>query len=95
MLFRSHAPVTRNSIIDRNPRGFALVAGVGVALVGLPLVGLLARVDWSRFVSLLGDKTVRDALWLSLVSSLVATVIAVVSFGLGFLLPEPPAEEAH
>ena len=48
-----HAPVTKRPIIDRNPRGFAIVAGVGVALVGLPLVGLLARVDWSRFVSLL------------------------------------------
>ena len=70
--------MTRNSIIDRNPRGFAIVAGVGVALVGLPLVGLLARVDWSRFVSLLGDKTVRDALWLSLVTSVIATMIAAV-----------------
>ena len=28
-------------------------------------------------------------------AGIVATVIAVVSFGLGFLLPEPPAEEAH
>ena len=70
--------MTRNSIIDRNPRGFAIVAGVGVALVGLPLVGLLARVDWSRFVSLLGDETVRDALWLSLVTSIIATVVAAV-----------------
>ena len=68
--------MTKRPIIDRNPRGFSAFAGVGVALIGIPFVGLLARVDWSRFVSLLGEKTVRDALWLSILTSVMATVLA-------------------
>ncbi|MFZ9819137.1 MAG: molybdate ABC transporter permease subunit, partial [Ilumatobacteraceae bacterium] len=68
--------MTTRQITDRNPRGFVVAAGVGVALVALPLVGLLAKVEWSRFVSLLGESVVRDALWLSIVSSIFATLLA-------------------
>lgn len=64
--------------IDRNPRGFIIGAVLGVGLIAIPLVGLLSRVDWTRFLWLLGEQPVRSALWLSLVTSLTATGIAVV-----------------
>ena len=64
--------------VDRSPRGFRVAAAVAVGLIALPLIGLLTRVEWSRFVSLLGDPTVRAALWLSLLTSLAATVVATV-----------------
>lgn len=62
--------------VDRSPRGFRFAAALGVLLVALPLVGLLARVEWTRFVTLLGEPVVRDALWLSMVTSIVATIVA-------------------
>ena len=64
--------------IDRNPRGFIIGAVLGVGLIAIPLVGLLSRVDWTRFLSLLGEQPVRSAVWISLVTSLTATGIAVV-----------------
>ncbi|NDF40951.1 MAG: molybdate ABC transporter permease subunit, partial [Actinobacteria bacterium] len=64
--------------VDRSPRGFRVAAAVAVGLIALPLIGLLTRVEWSRFVSLLGDPTVRAALWLSLLTSMAATVVATV-----------------
>lgn len=68
-------------IVDRDPRGFLPAGALGVALVAVPLVGLLVRVDWSRFVALLGEPNVRSAVWLSVVTSLVATLVAT-AFGL-------------
>jgi molybdate transport system permease protein len=70
--------MTTRQITDRSPRGFVVAAAVGVALVALPLIGLLTKVEWSRFLSLLGDSVVRDALWLSIVTSIVATLLAGV-----------------
>lgn len=44
----------------------------------VPLVGLLARVPWSDLPTLLASDVVTDALRLSMVTSLMATAIAVV-----------------
>jgi molybdate transport system permease protein len=67
----------------RTPAGFAVLATLGVALVALPLVGLVIRTPWSRFGEILTSETALTALRLSL---LVATTAAAISFVLGFPL---------
>jgi molybdate transport system permease protein len=67
----------------RTPAGFAVLAGVGVLLVALPLLGLLARAPWGRLVEVLTGETALTALRLSLV---VATSAAAISLLTGFPL---------
>ncbi len=55
-----------------------LVAAVGALLFALPLLGLLWRAPWSSAWEELGDQPARDALRLSLITSLSATGIAIV-----------------
>lgn len=47
-------------------------------LVVLPVVALCARVPWSALDDVVRDPTVRAALWLSVRTSIVATVLSVV-----------------
>ena len=54
----------------------AILASIGLLLFVLPLVGLLARTPWTRLVGLLSGEVVTDALRLSLVTSLAATVVS-------------------
>ncbi|HSL26978.1 MAG TPA: ABC transporter permease [Acidimicrobiia bacterium] len=54
----------------------AAVFGVGVFLV--PLVGLLSRTPWTRLGGLLESAMAREAMMLSLLTSLAATVISVI-----------------
>jgi molybdate transport system permease protein len=56
---------------------------LGVALVALPLLGLVLRTPWSRIVEILTSETALTALRISLV---VATTAAAISFVLGFPL---------
>jgi molybdate transport system permease protein len=56
----------------------APLAGVGLLLLALPVVGLLWRAPWSSFGDVLGDDGVRTALRLSAVTSVCATAIAAV-----------------
>lgn len=51
---------------------------VGLAIFVLPLVGLLGRVPWSALPSLLSRDVVTDALRLSVITSVAATVISLV-----------------
>ena len=60
----------------RPPLVLAVPAAAGAALFVVPLVGLLAEAPWSDLGALLGDRVVRDALRLSLVTSVAATVAA-------------------
>lgn len=53
-------------------------ATVGALLLVVPLVGLLLRAPWSGLGRILGTPEARDALWLSLFSATLATVISVV-----------------
>jgi molybdate transport system permease protein len=67
----------------RDPRRSApvpllVLAAVGAAFVVLPLVGLLQRVPWSDLLDELGTPAVREALKLSLVTSLAATATSLV-----------------
>ncbi|WP_280298304.1 ABC transporter permease [Nocardia neocaledoniensis] len=60
------------------PRWVLVPAGVGFALVVLPLVALAAGVEWGRFVELVGTEESRDALWLSLQTATASTVLCLV-----------------
>src|SRR5437867_212253 len=65
------------------PAALALIAGFGVALVALPLIGLIIRTPWSRAGDILGSGSARTALRLSLI---VATASALVGLLVGFPL---------
>lgn len=52
------------------------LAILGVVLVALPLVGLVARTPWRDLPEVLGDPLVRQAVGLSLLTSLGATAVA-------------------
>ena len=67
----------------RPPLLVALGAATAVALLGLPLVGLVARAPWASLGSELARPEVRQALRLSLTCSLWATAVAA---GLGLPL---------
>lgn len=60
------------------PIPVGILAAVGVVFLAIPLVGLLLRTPWSRLPELLSSPVALQALRLSLVCSLSATVIAVV-----------------
>lgn len=55
-----------------------VVAAIAVAFFALPIVGLLWRVPWRRAGALVADESVTTALWLSMRTSLAATVASVV-----------------
>lgn len=63
---------------DRPPLSLVVLASLGIAFVAVPLLGLALRVPWPELGALLTSPTALDALWLSMVSSLAATTIAVV-----------------
>lgn len=60
------------------PRGIGTAAAVGVVLITLPIIGMLSKVRWGRLGEVLSDESVRTALWLSLKTSVSATVLSVV-----------------
>nr|WP_253202231.1 ABC transporter permease [Subtercola sp. PAMC28395] len=58
---------------------------VGAAFVLLPLVAIVTRVDWAQFIPLVTSPSSLDALWLSLRTSLAATILCIV-FGVPLAL---------
>ena len=62
----------------RPPVVVAVLAAVAVAFFVVPLIGLLQRAPWSELAGDLTDPVVRDALRLSIVCSVGATVLAFV-----------------
>lgn len=60
------------------PAWVAVVAALGAAFVLLPLVAMVSRVDWAEFVPLVTSESSVDAFWLSLRTSVAATLICVV-----------------
>ena len=65
----------------RLPWPAILLAACAVAFFAMPLIGLIDRAPWSDVGTVLRTKAVRQALRLSVVCSLCATVLSVV-FGL-------------
>ncbi len=69
---------TARRIHRRPPWPLTVLAGLGVAVFVVPLIGLAGRAPWSDLAGLVSSETVVDALWLSLVTSLLSTVLALV-----------------
>jgi molybdate transport system permease protein len=68
-----------------------VLAIVTIAFFALPFIGLLWRAPWGSMLDVIGQQSVRTALWLSLRTSLAATFLAFV-FGvpLAWLLARVP-----
>jgi len=60
------------------PRWVIAVAAAGGLFVLLPLVALIVRVDWSRFIPLITSTSSVEALLLSLRTSVAATVLCIL-----------------
>ena len=60
------------------PRWLLLPALVGAAFVLLPLVAMAFRAQWSHFGDLITSSSAQDALWLSLRTSVMSTVVCVL-----------------
>ncbi|MFI7483135.1 ABC transporter permease [Kocuria sp. M1R5S2] len=72
-------------MIRRRPRGAAAVPGwvwipaaLGALLVVLPVLGMLARVDWGGFLGLIGSPSALSALGLSLRTASASTALCVL-----------------
>ena len=77
----------RNRSQRRVPRAVLVAAAAGVGIVAVPTFGLLARTPWTGLVELLTSEIVADALGLSLISSIAATVLsAIVGIPLAIVL---------
>lgn len=62
---------------DRLPAPALAIAAVAILFFALPFAGLLWRAPWSRAWSVLTQREVRQALWLSIRCSIEATALAV------------------
>lgn len=60
------------------PRWLYVPAAVGAAFVLLPVVAIVARVDWADFGTLITSEASQDALWLSLRTSALSTLLCVL-----------------
>ena len=65
----------------RPPTVLVALAGIGLLFFVVPLLGLLTRTPWSDLPRLLSSRIVIDALRLSMLSSLGATIVSAV-FGI-------------
>lgn len=63
---------------ERLPAPALVLAVVAIAFFVLPVVGLLWRVPWTDVGTVLGGGAVREALWLSLRTSLAAAALSLV-----------------
>ncbi len=61
----------------RPPLAVAVPAAIGIVFMTLPLVGLLTRTPWGDLGELFSDPFVLEALRLSVVTSLAATVLSL------------------
>jgi molybdate transport system permease protein len=65
-------------IRGRLPAGLGLLAAAGVAMVTVPLLGLIVRTPWSDFGTILASSDVRQALLLSTECSFAALAVSLI-----------------
>ena len=70
--------MTRRRRSSRSPALVTVVTVTAVAFFSLPFIGILWRMPWRALADVIDDETTRQALWLSLQTSLIATVIATI-----------------
>ncbi len=58
--------------------GLRVIAVIAFAVVALPLLSIFIRTPWSELGTVVSQKTTRDALFISLQTSVVAAVIAML-----------------
>ena len=79
--------MTSSTVTSRVPRGLGVIGGLGAIFLVLPLFGIARRVAWSSLWEQLTSGEVTEALRLSLVASILATLCALVlGFPLAWLL---------
>ena len=71
-------PPARRQRRTRVPFAVAALSCLAALFFALPLIGLLWRVPWDDALGVLGEADTRRALWLSVRTSLLATVVSVV-----------------
>lgn len=71
-------PARERTAAGQLPRVLAVPALVGLAMLVLPLVALVARVDWTTVWGDVVSPESLDALWLSVRTGVVATLICLV-----------------
>ena len=64
--------------MTRYPRWALAPTGVALALLGVPLLGLVLRANWAELPALLASDRAVDALRLSLVTCLISTVLVLL-----------------
>ncbi|WP_425860733.1 ABC transporter permease [Arthrobacter sp. TWP1-1] len=67
------------------PRWVFLVAAVGGLFILLPLLGMVAKVDWAQFIPLITSESSVAALSLSLKTAMASTVLCII-FGVPLAL---------
>lgn len=60
------------------PRWVWIPALIGAAFVVLPLIAMITRADWGGFGALITSESSRDALWLSLKTAVVSTILCML-----------------
>ena len=67
-----------NLAIDRSPIVMIVLGFLAIAFLALPLISLLGSVNWSEFPELLSSPESREAIRLSIITSVSATGIAII-----------------
>jgi molybdate transport system permease protein len=60
------------------PWQIILIASIAVAFFLSPFIGLLWRTPWSKFTDIVTRREIRDALWLSVQTSLITSIVCFV-----------------
>ncbi len=68
----------RRAAVRRAPWLLVLLGGAGLALLVVPLAGLLARTPWSELPTILASDVVVDSLRLSIVASVISALVSLV-----------------
>jgi len=63
---------------NQTPRVARVLAAIAVVFFCLPFIGLLWKTPWSRILDVFGDADSRDALWLSIRTSIAAALLSLV-----------------
>ena len=64
--------------LGRAPLRLVVPAALAAGLLALPLAGLVVRSPWQRLPDLLAEPELREALWLSVLTASVATLLCVL-----------------